>query len=75
MNQLITDVNKGICSNTYCTRGTNGKRAPVAVRDTRTPAYCSQSCAQMMQRYKNRYKGSLHGRATQEYIVDKMKNI
>lgn len=75
MNQLISEVNKGLCSNTYCTRGPNGKREVVAVRDTRTPAYCSQSCAQMMQRYKNRYKGTLNGRSTKEYLAEKMKKV
>jgi hypothetical protein len=75
MGQFFETSTQGICSNKYCTKGKGGKRAPVAIRDARKPSYCSQSCKQMMERYKNRYRGTNAGPLSRETINDKMNSL
>lgn len=65
----------GLCSNTYCKKGKDGKRAPVAIRNVRTPSYCSQACNQMMSRYKDRYKGTNAGPLSKKTVEDKMNTL
>ena len=59
----------------YCTKGKDGKRQVIAIRDTRAGGgYCSKACASINQ-YKKRYTGSLQGRATQEAVKEKMQTL
>ncbi|MEK6881606.1 MAG: hypothetical protein AABY22_18440 [Nanoarchaeota archaeon] len=73
--QYAEESVQGLCSNSYCTKGKDGKRQVVAIRDTRKKSYCSQACRQMMERYKNRYRGTNSGPLSRETINDKMTNL
>lgn len=66
---------KGVCANPYCTKGLDGKRAIVAIRDTRKNIeYCSNSC-KSMSRYKERYRGTNSGPLSKKTMEDKMSKL
>ena len=66
---------RGVCANMYCTKGANGTRQEVAIRDLRnTETYCSQACGAMT-RYKKRYRGTNAGPLNREFIEEKMTQM